>query len=52
MSPEALWSFSLPNASLTTVVLDFKPRLRLLGDVSHIDRSVRGFDGMPSPAHP
>jgi broad specificity phosphatase PhoE len=50
MSPDDIWSFSLPNASLTTVVLDFKPRLRLLGDVSHIDGSVIGFDGMPSPA--
>ncbi|MDD3642507.1 MAG: histidine phosphatase family protein [Candidatus Krumholzibacteria bacterium] len=50
MSPDDIWSFSLPNASLTTVVIDFKPRLRLLGDVSHIDASVRGFDGMPSPA--
>lgn len=49
MDPDELWAFSLPNASLTTVVIDFKPRLRLFGDVSHIDRAARGFDGMPSP---
>lgn len=50
MSPDDIWSFSLPNASLTTVVMDFKPRLRLLGDVSHINGDARGFDGMPAPA--
>jgi broad specificity phosphatase PhoE len=49
MDPDDIWSFSLPNASLTTVMLDFRPRLRLLGDVSHLDGSVMGFDGMPSP---
>jgi broad specificity phosphatase PhoE len=49
MDPDDIWSFSLPNASLTTVILDFKPRLRLLGDVSHLDGSSLGFDGMPAP---
>jgi broad specificity phosphatase PhoE len=49
MEPDDLWSFSLPNTSLTTVVLDFKPRIRLLGDVSHLDGRTLGFDGMPSP---
>ena len=49
MSPDDIWSFSLPNASLTTVVIDFRPRLRLLGDVSHLDERTLGFDGMPSP---
>jgi broad specificity phosphatase PhoE len=49
MSPDDIWSFSLPNASLTTVIIDFKPRLRLLGDVSHLDGKTLGFDGMPAP---
>jgi broad specificity phosphatase PhoE len=49
MSPDDIWSFSLPNASLTSVVIDFRPRLRLLGDVSHLDGKTLGFDGMPSP---
>jgi broad specificity phosphatase PhoE len=50
MSPDDIWSFSLPNTALTTVMLDFRPRLRLLGDVSHLDGKTLGFDGMPSPA--
>lgn len=49
MSPDDIWSFSLPNTSLTTVMIDFRPRLRLLGDVSHLDGQTLGFDGMPSP---
>jgi len=49
MSPDDIWSFSLPNASLTTVMIDFRPRLRLLGDVSHLDGQTLGFDGMPAP---
>ena len=49
MSPDDIWSFSLPNTSLTTVVIDFRPRLRLLGDVSHLDGKTLGFDGMPAP---
>jgi broad specificity phosphatase PhoE len=49
MSPEDIWSFSLPNTSLTTVIIDFRPRLRLLGDVSHLDGKTLGFDGMPAP---
>ena len=49
MSPDDIWSFSLPNTSLTTVMIDFRPRLRLLGDVSHLNGKTLGFDGMPSP---
>ena len=49
MSPDDIWSFSLPNTSLTTVMIDFRPRLRLLGDVSHLDGKTLRFDGMPSP---
>ena len=49
MSPDDIWAFSLPNTSLTTVVIDFRPRLRLLGDVSHLDDGTLGFDGMPAP---
>ena len=49
MSPDDIWSFSLPNTSLTTVVIDFRPRLRLLGDVSHLNGKTLGFDGMPVP---
>ncbi len=49
MNMDDLWSFSLPNASLTTVVLDFKPRLRSFGDTSHLDASALGLDGMPAP---
>jgi probable phosphoglycerate mutase len=48
MSPDGLWSFSLPNASLTAVTLEFRPRLRLFGDTSHLDPGSIGFDGMPS----
>lgn len=48
MSPDDIWSFSLPNTSLTTVMIDFRPRLRLLGDVSHLDGKTLGFDGMPA----
>ena len=49
MSPDDIWSFSLPNTSLTTVMIDFRSRLRLLGDVSHLDGKTLGFDGMPAP---
>lgn len=49
MHVDDLWSFSLPNASITTVVLDFKPRLRSFGDTSHLDGSALGLDGMPAP---
>jgi len=50
MSPDDIWTFSLPNTALTTVMLDFfRPRLRLLGDVSHLDGQTLGFDGMPAP---
>jgi broad specificity phosphatase PhoE len=49
MSVDDLWSFSLPNASITTVVLDFKPRLRTFGDTAHLDAPSIGLDGMPSP---
>jgi broad specificity phosphatase PhoE len=49
MHLDDLWSFSLPNASITTVVLDFKPRLRSFGDTSHLDASALGLDGMPAP---
>jgi broad specificity phosphatase PhoE len=49
MRPDDIWSFSLPNASITTVVLDFKPRLRSFGDTAHLDASALGLDGMPAP---
>ena len=49
MSVDDIWSFSLPNASITTVVLDFKPRLRVFGDTAHLDAPSIGLDGMPSP---
>lgn len=49
MSADDLWTFSLPNASLTTIVLDFKPRLRSFGDTAHLDSSALGLDGMPAP---
>jgi broad specificity phosphatase PhoE len=49
MPLDDLWSFSLPNASITTIVLDFKPRLRSFGDTSHLDTSALGLDGMPAP---
>jgi len=48
MSLDGMWSFSLPNASVTTIVLDFRPRLRLFGDTSYLDPEALGFDGMPS----
>lgn len=49
MSVDDIWSFSLPNASITTVVLDFKPRLRAFGDTAHLDAPAIGLDGMPTP---
>ena len=49
MHIDDLWSFSLPNASITTVVLDFKPRLRSFGETAHLDASALGLDGMPAP---
>ena len=49
MRVDDLWSFSLPNASITTVVLDFKPRLRSFGDTAHLDSAALGLDGMPAP---
>ena len=48
MAPDDIWSFSLPNASITTVMLEFRPRLRLLGDAHHLTGDSLGFDGMPS----
>lgn len=48
MDPDDFWAFSLPNTSITTVVLEFRPRLRLLGDASHLDPESLGFDGMPA----
>jgi broad specificity phosphatase PhoE len=48
MDLDNLWSFSLPNASVTTIILDFKPRLRSFGDTAHLHRGCIGEDGMPS----
>ncbi|MBN2071024.1 MAG: histidine phosphatase family protein [Candidatus Krumholzibacteriota bacterium] len=48
MDQDGLWSFSLPNASISTVMLEFRPRLRLLGDANHLTDGSLGFDGMPS----
>jgi broad specificity phosphatase PhoE len=49
MHVDDLWSFSLPNASITTIVLDFKPRLRSFGETAHLEASALGLDGMPEP---
>jgi broad specificity phosphatase PhoE len=49
MHVDDLWSFSLPNASITTIVLDFKPRLRSFGETTHLDASAPGLDGMSEP---
>mgnify|MGYP001766657486 CR=1 FL=1 len=49
MHVDDLWTFSLPNASVTTVVLDFKPRLRSFGDTAHLENAAIGLDGMPEP---
>jgi broad specificity phosphatase PhoE len=48
MELDDLWSFSLPNASVTIISLEYRPRLRLFGDTSHLDGQSLGFDGMPS----
>lgn len=48
MDLDDLWCFSLPNASITTISLEYRPRLRLFGDTSHLDGESLGFDGMPS----
>ncbi|HSG27256.1 MAG TPA: histidine phosphatase family protein, partial [Candidatus Krumholzibacterium sp.] len=48
MAPDDIWAFSLANTSMTTVKLEFRPRVRLLGDASHLDALNLGFDGMPS----
>lgn len=48
MNLDDLWSLSLPNASITTVVFDFRPRLRSFGDTAHLSGGAMGLDGMPS----
>jgi broad specificity phosphatase PhoE len=48
MSLDDLWSFSLPNASITTIIIDFKPRLRSFGDTAHLRDGANGFDGISS----
>ena len=50
MKLDDLWSFSLPNASITTIILDFKPRLRSFGETAHLGlgSGERGFDGISS----
>lgn len=48
MSLDDLWSFSLPNASITTIILDFKLRLRSFGETAHLRSDVPGFDGISS----
>ena len=40
MSLGDLWGFSLPNASITAVVFDFRPRLRSFGDTAHLDGGI------------
>jgi len=47
MSLGDLWGFSLPNASLTAVVLDFRPRLRSFGDTAHLDGGIPRCDKAP-----
>jgi broad specificity phosphatase PhoE len=49
MPVDGIWSFSLPNASITAITLDFKPRLRTFGDAAHLEEAALGFDGMPTP---
>ena len=49
MHVDGIWSFSLPNASITAVLLDFKPRLRSFGDAAHLEGAALGFEGMPTP---
>ena len=48
MDLDDLWSFSLPNASITTLVRDFRMRLRSFGDTAHLEGDAKGLDGMPS----
>ncbi len=50
MDVDDIWSFSLPNASITTIVIDFKPRLRSFGDTAHLERPPSAFDGIPTPS--
>lgn len=47
MDLDDLWAFSIANASLTTIVLDFRPRVRTLGDIAHLDGAAPGTGGMP-----
>lgn len=47
MDLDDLWSFCLANASITTLVLDFRIRLRTFGDTSHLDDGeALDFDGI------
>jgi broad specificity phosphatase PhoE len=48
MDLDDLWSFSLPNASITSIALDFRPRLRVFGDTAHLSGEALGSDGMPA----
>jgi broad specificity phosphatase PhoE len=48
MSLDDLWTFSLPNASITTIILDFRPRLRAFGDTAHLTSGACGFNGISS----
>ena len=48
MDLDDLWAFSIANASLTTIVLDFRPRVRTLGDTSHLDGDALATGGMPA----
>jgi broad specificity phosphatase PhoE len=46
MNLDDLWSFSLPNASITTIILDFKPRLRSFGEAHHLTSGTPASDGI------
>ncbi len=46
MDLDDLWSFSLPNASITTILLDFKPRLRSFGEAPHLTIGASASDGI------
>jgi len=48
MDLDGLWSFSLPNASITTIVLDFKPRLRSFGETILPPGGASDSDGVSS----
>jgi len=49
MDVDDLWAFSIGNTSITTIVLDFRPRVSRLGGTSHLNGGRSGFDGIILP---